>query len=236
MAIICRELGLLFIQVPATACSVVGIVLERDFGGESVGPKHATATRLVEEGVMGEAELRRCHKVATVRNPFDRLVSEYQRLAGPWVERELIPRIRDEAGRRRKLREMHRARAQGFDRWVRRRVRSRCFPEVALAAGKAALRRRPVGDYLSAPFPKIGDVDRVLHYERLEAELSDLLQELGAHRGVTLPRNNPTPGKEDYRGYYSPRLRRLVERHWGPQMRRLGYTFDGLTTELTSAP
>ncbi|WP_456426739.1 sulfotransferase family 2 domain-containing protein [Rhodocaloribacter sp.] len=86
MAILCENLGLLYIQVPATGCSVVGKVLREQFGGVDIGRKHDDVPRLLAQGHLSESALKRFCIVANVRNPFDRLVTYYQRLNGAWID------------------------------------------------------------------------------------------------------------------------------------------------------
>src|SRR5690606_23489876 len=99
MAIICRDHRLLFIMVPGTGCSVVGNLLIEEFGGEwipssniivdnriAVQRKHSRLPELIRTGLLTPEEVEEYLVFATVRNPFDRLVTYYQRLIGPWVE------------------------------------------------------------------------------------------------------------------------------------------------------
>lgn len=86
MAILCEDLGLLYIQVPATGCSIVGKVLRKQFGGVDIGRKHDDVPRLLAQGHLSESALKRFCIVANVRNPFDRLVTYYQRLNGAWID------------------------------------------------------------------------------------------------------------------------------------------------------
>ena len=100
MAILCSEHDLLYIQVPATGSSVVAQVLRDELGGEQVpersirrngqvvvsGP-HCTVPELVAHDVLTREEIDSCLVVATVRNPFDRWATYYQRRAGEdWIE------------------------------------------------------------------------------------------------------------------------------------------------------
>lgn len=107
MAIICRELRLLFIMVPGTGCSVFGNTLLSDFGGEwlpeqdlvidgmGVHPrKHNSVQQLVRDGLLSPEDRDSYLVAANIRNPFDRLVTYYQRIAGNWSQYSADVRLR----------------------------------------------------------------------------------------------------------------------------------------------
>ena len=72
-------------------------------------------------------------------------------------------------------------------------------------------------------------VDFVGRYERLEEDLNTALAKAGvADCGVTVPRTNVTPNKDesrDYRSYYSPGTKALVAEWYQPEITLLGYGF-----------
>src|SRR5690554_2687991 len=98
MAIICEDLKLLFIMPPATGCSVLGGVLQKQFGGRylpeqdirsngrHLSRKHNSLPQLFEHQVLTVEERDQLLVFATIRNPFDRWVTYYQRLVGEWTE------------------------------------------------------------------------------------------------------------------------------------------------------
>src|SRR5687768_16030892 len=91
MAILCPKYNLLFIMTPRTACSAIGELLHKEFGGEflpgkdildadgrvSVRRKHSTLSELIQHGLLTPSESESLLKVAAVRNPYDSLASEY---------------------------------------------------------------------------------------------------------------------------------------------------------------
>jgi hypothetical protein len=91
MAIICRKYGLLFIMTPRTACTAIGELLCKHYGGEFLPPqdilngnggiavqkKHSTLAELIRNDILTPEEADSLLKVAAVRNPFDTLVSLY---------------------------------------------------------------------------------------------------------------------------------------------------------------
>ncbi len=99
MALISRKHKLLFVMVPGTGCTSIGNVLKEKFGGELipqerlcrdgkrlVDHKHSDIRQLVKYGYISAIELPLYLKFATVRNPFDKLVTDYQRLVGGWTD------------------------------------------------------------------------------------------------------------------------------------------------------
>jgi hypothetical protein len=259
MAILCKDHKLLFIMVPATGCSALGSVLLKQLGGVWLPEsdlkrgtknvllrKHNSLNDLLEHGVITRDELRDYTTFATIRNPFDRLASEYERLSGEWMEAVMSGKIKtnwigaasDQTRadiRRRKEREIERAREGGFEKWVHRRVTSRRFDRLALAACKAAVTRRRLRGYISKPFPLIEGVSRLIRYERLNDDFNDVLREAGVETRLDIPHNNATPGKKPYQEYYSPSTRRLVERYWGREMKEYGYVFESFEPLATNS-
>ena len=87
MAVICRDLKLLFIMTPRTACSAVGLMLREELGGEWFPPapmrdakgaidvrqKHATLDELLDADLLTDEDRDRMLVFAGVRNPFERL-------------------------------------------------------------------------------------------------------------------------------------------------------------------
>ena len=94
MAILCPKYSLLFIMTPRTACTAIGELLCKQFGGEfipsndildshgrvSVRRKHSTLSDLIQHGLLTGTESESLLKVAAVRNPFDSLVSLYLKM------------------------------------------------------------------------------------------------------------------------------------------------------------
>src|SRR5437764_7661973 len=167
MAIICRDYSLLFIMTPRTACTAVGELLVQHYGGEflpaedildshgiiAVQRKHSTLEELIQHGLLTGEEAGSLLKIATVRNPFDSLVSLYfkQRLKyqpllhdpTSWVHRS-----RSYAQR------MKYAQKHSFNRWFFKMSYKRLLRRLLLGRGSM------YDDYTRG-------VDVVLRYENL---------------------------------------------------------------------
>jgi hypothetical protein len=173
MPVLCRDLNLLFVMVPGTGCSVVACVLCDEFGGERLPNKHASVDRMIADGTLSRSEIERLNVVATVRNPFDRFVTEYTRIAGTWYDDHFnnhSPRsqwIHDKGERYKKWkqRQQRRARKGGFDNWLIGMVRRYRLRQLIRRPAQVAKMMELLA------YPMIGGVDRTIMYERLEDEL-----------------------------------------------------------------
>lgn len=256
MAILCKDLGLLYIMVPGTGCSVLGNVLLRQFGGSYLPErdivqngrivhqrKHNTVPQILRDGLITQTELESLLVVANVRNPFDRLVTYYQRLAGDWteyahgVQRRLIERERQAMGEaeyaeRVKLHERRMRRQQqrqrmihriGFNPWVLGTIARWCARD-AIAPPYLRINRREM------LFPMLEGVDVVIRNEQLQEDVAALLETLGTGK-VEIPRKNVTQGKRPYTSYYSGFTRGVLSLLYRNQLSEFGYTFDGCSSD-----
>ena len=251
MAIICREHKLLFVMVPGTGCSVVGNVLQEELDGTffpeqrlrrdgraDIARKHNTVPELLESGLLSEEERNEYLVFASVRNPFDRWVTYYQRLEGDWldhyegvsrrrIEREQknldlsddeIQRRWDQHERRfQKLRQRQRIiRWLGFNLWMTGTL-------LRWAWDRSKGERGSISQYA---FPMLDGVDVVIHQERLNEGLNRVLEYAGVNRQIDLPHKNTTSGKKPYTEYYTWSTRILAEALLGDEMDALGYEFE----------
>lgn len=257
MAIICRDYKLLFIQVPATGCSSISEVLIEKFGGEKlprkdimlagkyklVGEKHNTLKQLVGFNLISQQELKSYLIFGTVRNPFDRFASAYQRYSSSWWEQMIqsddpnCPANRaGETYRERYVKhvqqQIQRAREEGFEKWLSRkillpqrldrRVKSgfkRWFKKQPLLLTKSSIK-------MNIAYPLIDGVDRVIRYEHLEEDFNKILSQAGVDEYIPIPHTNKTPGKKSYQEQYSPEARAIVEQELARELARFGYSFD----------
>jgi hypothetical protein len=185
---------------------------------------------------MTKAELDGCLKFATIRNPYDRLASEYERLAGTWMEAAInskktntwFNRGSEEHQKRlreRKLSEVTAAREAGFAGWLRQiLVRENRADWKLVRRAQSLLRGTPV--HGRSAFPMIDGVDEIIRFENLEEDFNRVLEKAGVKEHVPIPHSNVTPGKKPYQEYYTPELQRLVERYIGDQLAEFGYTLE----------
>lgn len=264
MAIICRDYKLLFIQVPGTGCSSISDVLIRKFGGEKlpksdillagnyklVGVKHNTISQLVGFNLISQSELNSYLKFATVRNPFDRFATDYQRAVGRWWEDNLSKQLQDpnspanRSGTINRLlylktmqREIRLARLEGFEKWLWRKiVLPQRFDKRVQHGIKAYFKRDSLcltkdSLKMNIAYPYIEGVDDIIHNENLEGDLNRVLKKIGVNEFIPIPHTNKTPDKIPYQDYYSLQARTIVEEELGKELAMFGYSFESVSTD-----
>ena len=256
MAIHLTSQRLLFLMVPGTGCSVIGRALIEQAGGRwlpeadihaggrvVMSRKHHDLQQMFEHGLINADQRRDLSVFATVRNPYDRLVTYWQRMAGDWDRESFAVRkniIRRNAGGfskaevERRLRVLGRqrfrrrirsrlAKLAGFNRWVQRTIR--------MYAGQDARSKNPDAARVLRLFPLTAGVDCVIRYEKLGEGLNGVLQEAGFGQEIELPRKNVTPGKRAFNEYWNGASLRLLEAHYGDALALLGHTNAGSTAD-----
>ncbi|NJL83649.1 MAG: sulfotransferase family protein [Chloroflexaceae bacterium] len=254
MAIICRNHKLLFLMVPGTGCSAIGKVLLEQFQGEwlpetnlyengrrVVCQKHNDLKSLVQYNLLSRWELPLYLKFATVRNPFDRLATDYQRAVGGWTEtyaQQLARRAAAATTEKERVtlerlsqktqQKAEWARSLTFVDWLKYALKteSKRSPYDKLRQAIAALRSTY---YMPRVYPLIYGADRVIRYESLESDFNKVLKDAGAigrREWIEIPQKNPTLGKKPYQAYFSPEARALVEKYWGKELAYFGYGFE----------
>jgi len=223
MAVLCRELGLLFVLNPATGSTAVGELLCARFGGVWLpaedGPalrrKHSTLRELLDAGLLGGDERARLCVATTVRNPYDRLVSIHAKrrgvtplqLADPayWMNRD---------GEVEKLAEVRWIQSHDFAAWIRRRFLRNWLPRLVRGRSPSAYDRFVDG------------ADVVLRHERLQDDFDALIRRLGGEP-APIPRRNVSRarGDRDYRGAYDRVSRALVRIGQRADLERFDYSF-----------
>lgn len=225
MAVLCRELGLLFVLNPATGSTAIGRLLLERFGGEWLpaqdGPvvprKHSTLTELLAAGLLSAEERAGLCVATTVRNPYDRLVSIHAKRRGISDEKLARPDFymnRQRGGER--AEEVRWIREHDFRAWIRRRF-------VRNWALRTLLGRPP-----SVYDRYVEGVDVVLRYERLQQDFDALIRRLDAEP-AGIPRINVSRERvrRDYREEYDRLSRLLVRIGQRRDLERFGYGFEG---------
>jgi hypothetical protein len=227
MALISRRHGFLFIMAPRTGCTAVANALSRNLGAEripaadilrpngriAVPSKHTRLPQLLQAGLLTAEERRELFVFATVRNPFDSLVSlyikksaQYQRLLkdpSSWVFK--VPGYAED---------MEYCRTHSFEEWILKTCWPRWWERSVRAGRRSMLSRYADG------------VDFVMRFETLQRDLDSVMERVGVAEAIEVPRMNPTKERpSDYRSYYSPRARRAVEYTFRDDLQKYGYSF-----------
>ncbi len=192
-----------------------GSSIIRTAGDAIIVAGHCTAARwIADNGRPGPL-------FAVVRNPFDRVVSDY-----------FFRRRRVESGDR----NPHLANlGKSFDEWVVATYRHGEFRSRAFFESRAIpyIEGNMVGDTLIWFLPQVrwiggarGEilVDELLRYERLESDWRRFAAKHGIDARLT--HDNASPRELDYRHYYSSRSRDVVRSYYREDLETFGYTFD----------
>jgi hypothetical protein len=241
VAIVSYERGYLFVMAPRTGCTAIGerlLIAELDGeylphddvlgpdGAIAVPKKHTTVRQLERAGILTREARARLLTFTAVRNPFDSLVSQYVKMRSKYV-----PLLDDPDSFVHRtpeyLESMQRAAEMTFEEWVRARYVGRSLHQVTRrSTARSPLRWLLAGwagpRHMYGEF--IRDADVVMRYERLQEDFDAVLGRLGIEP-MTIPTWNVTEDKGDYRAYYTPAARRLVEHVFRPDLDRFGYTF-----------
>jgi hypothetical protein len=221
---------MLFIMPPRTGSTAIGELLCEKLGGEYLPKsdvidtqgvavlrhKHNTLRDLLTHGLLTPQEKASLFTFTCVRNPFDSLVSLYVKLSTTYqyLLEDKASFIHRDPGY---MEDMNWCRTHSFDEWIERRYGRRRVWRLFSRAPRASM------------FSRFTDgADYVMRFEKLQEGFDEVLSRVGLER-LTIPLINPTPDRAaDYRGYYSPKSRRLVEAALADDLERYGYTFtDG---------
>lgn len=234
MAIMSQSRRYLFIMPPRTGCTAIGEgvllpaldgewfpaegITDPKTGYTVLDRKHCDLGELQRAGLVGDDH--GLFVFTTTRNPFDSLVSHY------FKRRTVRTKELADAGsfvhrRPHAVEGIHRATEMPFLEWLEWHL----SPKTPRQRAKALLR-------LSA-FNR-GDMyvhyaqgaDYVMRYERLQDDFTAVQRHLGIDNPLEIPRLNSTPSREtDYRAYYTPRARKIVETVFARDLARFGYVF-----------
>jgi hypothetical protein len=223
MAILCRDLRLLFVLTPATGSTAIGQLLIERFGGEwlpaenrpEIRKKHSTLRDLMAHGLVDEAMRRELVVATSVRNPYDRLVSIYAKRRGAPPDRVADPDswLYGPSGLNR-AEDVRWIASHTFPQWIRRRFL------------RNWLLRSLLGRSTSVYGPFVDGVDVVLRYERLQADFDDLIRRVGG-TPCEIPRINVSLAREtpSYRDAYDRFSQVLVQIGQREDLARFGYSF-----------
>ena len=227
MAILCRKYSLLFIMTPRTACTAIGELLCKQFGGEfipsndildshgrvSVRRKHSTLSDLIQHGLLTGTESESLLKVAAVRNPFDSLVSLYLKmrfkykplLSDPssWVHR--LPGYAED---------MRYSQTHSFNAWI-------------LRLCSKTIMKRILGNQPSIFADYTRGMNVVMRYESIEKDLGEVFKRAGMSSKAEIPVINRTDERNnrDYRSFYSRPAALMVRCAYSYDLKTYGYRF-----------
>lgn len=220
MAILSNKYNLLFIMNPRTGCTATGKMMIEEMEGEYipsedilgedgkvlVQQKHTTVRELVDHQLLDEGKIDSLHKFSVVRNPFDSLVSLWTKKRYKYVGAKAndpnsivnrLPGYKDD---------MEFIQNHTFSEWIEELFPRRKSPSVNLK--------------------HMQGVDQILRFENLQSDFSDMLNSLSIPREFEIPLYNQTKNRtSDYREYYTPKARAVIETKFKEELDMLGYSF-----------
>jgi hypothetical protein len=191
----------IFVHIPKCA----GISVSRSLFGNVSGAHHTLKKFQI---MFGPREFSEYFKFSFARNPWDRLVSAYHFLKKggltvcdkKWSDKNL-------------------AAYPDFDAFVRNGIQQKkilSFPHF-----------RPQVDYICLAKNRSG-LDFIGYFENLEKDFAYICEQIKVN--TTLQElNRNSSRKRDYRDYYTPETRQIVERIYADDIELLGYSFDNYT-------
>jgi hypothetical protein len=208
MAVLSRRHNYLFLQAPNAASTAIGHLLRQEFHGQRFVRKHATLDEIAASGQL-DVPRSSLFVFTSVRNPFDALVSRWARSP------ERLREAREDP-----------------NHWLNSQ------PKALAERTKAAELQFP--DWIQWSFDGRHDqtmyskfsrgADFVVHFEALQGDLVEALARVGLSLTQPLQQTNRTDDRDperDYRSYYTPPSRAMVEAAFAEELEELGYEFDG---------
>ena len=239
MAILIEAKKLLYIQVPATGCSVVGNTLIKKFDGVSIGNKHDSIRDLINKNILQKEDLDNLVVVANVANPFDRLLTYYVRLTNNhWVNDSYRIRINkinasgaDELVKSRGVGMVDKWRKRQYKRAVILKLAGFNFWVISLIFRKFLIRFKSNAEYEKSLhellFPMSDGVSWFLRKENLESDFNCLQKQILKPEFLySLPKRNVTKNKDNYQNYYWKTTRFLIEKTCEKYLKKYEYSFD----------
>jgi hypothetical protein len=221
---------------PRTGCTAIGEgVLMPDLDGEwfpddgitdprsghtILDRKHCDLSELARHGLLSEKDRRELFVFTTTRNPFDSLVSHYYKRRT--VRNREVDNPDSFVHRRPHAVEgIKLATEMPFDDWLEWHLRPKTGRQRVRALLRAsALNRGNMYVHYAQ------GADFVMRYERLQDDFAEVQRRIGVERPHEIPRINATPVRDpEYRAYYTPYTRGLVEKVFAADLVHFGYVF-----------
>ncbi len=211
---ICHERKFIFIHIPKTAGhSIDTLFTSHKMVGEALW--HYSASELIDH--LGLESFSQFYKFTVVRNPWDRIVSEYiwqgsnfkTQIQTPWGNKEIS--FKDFVKSIKDFPSDHRFVKDSKDLHF-------YYPPKEIKNGH-------LSDQYSFIVDKSSNivVDKIIRYENLQTEFDATLKEIGISQ-KTLPHMNKTKHKH-YTEYYDDETRGLIAEKYAKDIEYFGYEF-----------
>lgn len=213
--IVSHKYKYVFAEIPHTASHSIAQQLLTHYEGEQILGHHSNITLF-----MGQAdkETRKYFKFATVRNPLDTAVTDYNKLLGNHKGQYTNPDQLLSNG--------------GFV--TPQHLREFAFIHDNNADFPAFFRK--FRNKLYNNWFLVGDqhYDHIIRFENLQASFSEVLQKLGIEQVEPIGHANPTKlKKKRFDEFYTPDIYADVARSYGPFLKKWGYGFPEAWGEVS---
>lgn len=188
--IISNEHKYLFVELGRTGTTSVAMVLRKQCGGESILRKHSTLTKLLR--ILNKKDTN-YFVFATVRNPLDKILSTYYKLQSYWTWEEIKTRSY--------LTRLYLTRRKIF-----LEKNDYNFEKFFLKFYKLP--------YVSVEQIEKHKYDYIMHFETLQTDFNNILNELNLDKSITLPKKNVTSNRINnnfYDYFQSPKMQKRAK-------------------------
>lgn len=193
-----------FIEIPNTGCTSVRRVLRERYDGRPVLHKHATYAELLRSDLCNRQDY---FVFATVRNPLDTAVTQYEKMRSNHKGRYTDPkRIGTHS--------------------VPHRVK-RLFDLIHEGKADFATFLRHIHPQVYNNFYLLlhEEMDFIMRFENLNTDFTTAISRIGIESHEPLPHTNKTSEKAPFESYYTPDAIAHAVRVYGPYMAEWGYDF-----------
>lgn len=188
----------------------------KNIGGEiMLWIKHNSIPQLLNHNLLTELNLSELNTFATVRNPFDSLVSLYYKKKHRYQKllSDSTSWIHENGGAIAK--EVQFCKEHTFDEWLSRKYRDKSVLHSPFKPKKESLFNS-----------RLQRVQHIIKFESLQSDFEHLMRQFGIKGLPIIPEINPTEYKpKNYTSAYSKTSKRLVEKVFREDLNAFHYSY-----------
>ena len=241
MAVLCREQKLLYICIPKTGSTSISTFLMNELDGEwipkesivdedgmiTVDKKHSKIKELLNANLINKEKLSSLTVFATVRNPFDMVVSNY------FFEKQIYDTYKFGIWKRMLLgakvyfflrKKLHIDKNNVYS-WIMPQAKRYMFTVSHSFEEYVAKFYSQKSENMYLDYTRGADT-MFLKLENIKEELEHLFDQIGVKKEVKLPHLSKSHMKrKEYQNYYTDAAKKIVEHSFKDELERFGYEF-----------